>query len=433
METMTAIKASKFNLFFLHEGYQVGYNSYSDQFIMLEDMLYQMYDASFKKADFEELLEVHPEFHEHLYRNGFLIDSEIDEIERVKKASYAIDNDDSLFQLHINPTMNCNFKCWYCYETHIKDSKMDEPTIAKTESYIANIIGNNSNLKEFSLSWFGGEPLLYFHKVMVPILKSTYELTKPTNINFHSSMTTNGLLIDQKMIDICKQYNLNFFQITLDGDRERHDQVRFISEGRGSYDKIVANIILLAENRMNVNVRVNISPETLPGLNFIVNDFFGLDPMYHQHILFDFHKVWQVEGDIDDQINDSRTYFRSKGFKVSTGTHDTLVNSCYGDRRNHATINYNGEAFKCTARDFTTANSEGILIDGEIQWGEKYERRLQSKFKNKPCLECPILPLCGGGCSQHALENEGKDYCVHNFDMSKKISLVRNKFIDILN
>ena len=70
--------------------------------------------------------------------------------------------------------------------------------------------------------------------------------------------------------------------------------------------------------------------------------------------------------------------------------------------------------------------------DGTIVWNEKYEKRLNSKFKNPPCKECRILPICGGGCSQQAIEHEGIDYCVMNFDEDAKTSLVIDKFKSLL-
>jgi uncharacterized protein len=427
------MKASQFNLFFPHDGFHVGYNGYTDAFIILEPMLYDMYDASKRSNSFEELKEVHSDFYNNLVENGFVVEETIDEVDRVKQASIKIDNDLSRFELHINPTMNCNFKCWYCYETHIKDSKMDTNTIEHTKKFISRVLETQTGLKEFSLGWFGGEPLLYFKKVMVPILQYAYPACIERNVSFSSHMTSNGLLIDDEVIELCKEYNLHFFQITLDGNRERHDKVRFISEGKGSYDRIVANMKKLAENGLTVVARINISPETLFGVDDVLLDFSDLSAEVKKFIRFDLHKVWQIEEDIDDAINDKRIYFRSHGFKVTSGTHETVVNSCYGDHRNHATLNYNGEVFKCTARDFTHANSEGVLNEnGEIIWGPKYEKRLNSKFKNKPCLECAILPICGGGCTQQALENEGRDYCVNDFDENKKLQLVKNKFFEFL-
>jgi len=427
------MKVSQFNLFFPHEGYKIGYNSFTDEFIILEEMLYEMYDASRRSASFDELSQVHPEFYQLLCEKGFLVDPDIDEVQKVIEISRLIDNDETKFELHINPTMNCNFKCWYCYETHIKDSKMSAETITRTKALLAAIFEQKKQLREFHLGWFGGEPLLYFKKVMVPILEYAYEQAAQRGIQFDSAVTSNGLLVDELVIDYIKKCNLNFFQITLDGNRERHDKVRFISEGRGSYDAIVANMIRLAENQCVVNARINISPETLEGIRDIAADFYYASDEAKQYIYFDLHKVWQIEEDIEEEINDVRWYFREKGYKVRTGALNTFVESCYGDHRNHAVINYNGEMFKCTARDFTTKNSEGVLgEEGNILWNEKYEKRMSMKFRNKPCLECPIMPICGGGCTQQALDHEGIDYCVYDFDVNKKIQLVRTKFLEVL-
>ena len=109
------------------------------------------------------------------------------------------------------------------------------------------------------------------------------------------------------------------------------------------------------------------------------------------------------------------------------------MSSCYADKRYQATINYNGEVFKCTARDFTNNTGEGYLTtEGSVVWNEKYEKRLSSKFKNPPCKECRILPICGGGCSQQALESNGNDYCVLNYDEGIKTQVIINKFKELM-
>jgi uncharacterized protein len=411
----------------------VGFNSYTTEYIILEQMLYEMYDACFKQKSFEELTEVHPEFYDFLYEKGFLVDETLDELQRVKDYSHQIDNDETLYELHINPTMNCNFKCWYCYETHIKDSKMSQETITNTVKYVENIFHEKKQLKRFSLGWFGGEPLLYYKKVVLPILSSVHALSLKHGVMFSSAMTTNGLLIDEEVIETAKQYGLNFFQITLDGNRERHNKVRFISEERGSYDQIVSNIVSLARAGLDVLIRINCSAETFDGIKEIAADFLHVENETRQFIKFDFHAVWQEDQDIADVLFETRLYFRQMGFTVQSGSLNSVKDSCYGDHKNHATINYNGEVFKCTARDFTKANSEGLLdANGSISWNAKLEKRLHIKFQNKPCLECAILPICGGGCTQQALEHEGVDYCVNDFDEDKKRKIVINKFLETL-
>lgn len=428
------MKASRYNIFFDYKGSKIGFNSYTQEYILLDPVLIELYNVGLSKGNYSELKEVHPELYAFLGEQGFLVPNDLDEFERVKELSKKIDNDDTSFHLIINPTMNCNFKCWYCYETHIKDSKMDQTTIESTKRLIDKVIKTQKNIKSFHLSFFGGEPLLYFDKVIAQILPSAYELCANNHVQFTSSMTTNGLLINDNVIDISKKYGLRSFQITLDGNKEQHNKIRFISEERGSYNKIISNIILLAKANLIVNLRINCSPETFNGINEICKDLEVLSDEERSYINVDFHKVWQIEEDLSLELDITRDFFKKNGFQTSPSVSDSLVNSCYGDKRYQATLNYNGEVFKCTARDFKDNSGEGYLLDnGTIEWNERYEKRLNIKFENPPCKECVILPICGGGCTQQALENEGQDYCIYNFDEEEKKKQVIKKFEVVLS
>jgi len=426
---------SQFNTFFYHEDSMIGYNALTNEFIILKTELFELYQAAVNEKKISDLKNIHPSFYNYIKDKGFIINKNIDEIESVKNLVTSIDQNDKIYELIINPTMNCNFKCWYCYETHIKDSKMSSSTIDKVIAFINNIL-DNKNLKQFHLSWFGGEPLLYFDKTILPLLKKIYPAVKLKGIEFSSNFTTNGLLINQKILTDCSLFGVNHFQITLDGHRERHNKVRFVNKERGSYDEIVSNIKLVLKNKINVTVRLNISEDTLNDkLTEIINDFSDLTIQDKKFLNFSFHKVWQEEKNIENEMSKLINEFKTN--KLSTQTIDEVDhvrNSCYADKKNQATINYNGEVFKCTARDFKSENREGILQeDGSLLWDEKHDNRMNIKFKNKPCLTCKILPICNGSCSQLALESQDEDYCVHDFDEDKKTIVVKNMFLKALN
>ena len=424
------MKTSNFNSFFPYEDKIIGYNAYKNDFTILDPELYELFLAA-ERENIDELQQVHPDFYKHLNDKGFIIASDIDEIEQVKKLVHEIDQENNYsFHLIINPTMNCNFKCWYCYETHIKDSKMQELEIQKVLNYITRVL-NQQELKVFSLSWFGGEPLLYFNKTVLPILEKVSIQCKEKNIKLNSDFTTNGLLINQDLLDKCLKFGVNHMQITLDGHRERHNKVRFISKEKGSYDEIIKNIKLCLKNELYITCRLNISKETLEDIKEIVNDFSELDDKDRNYLNFSFNQVWQEKEDLHEEMVKAMTHFKENNFAVTYNKDvDTVRESCYADKRNQATINYNGEVFKCTARDFNSENKEGILQEeGMIEWNEKFDIRMNAKFKNPPCLECKILPICNGGCSQNAIENLGKDYCVNDFDENKKLDIVKNKFL----
>ena len=429
---MNIYKNSQFNVFFYHENKMIGYNGFTDEFLLLNPELHAIYDAISKTNEWSELKEVHPDFFNHLLKTGFIVSEDTNEVEKVKNVVREAEQEqEKSYILTINPTMNCNFKCWYCYETHIKASKMTLETIESVCNHVKWVLDTKPNLQQFTLSWFGGEPLLYFHKTVVPILEKIAPLFKTRNVNFSSGFTTNGFLIDQKTVDICKENNSAYFQITLDGHRERHNQVRYVSKERGSYDEIISNIRLCLKNEANVSVRVNVSEETLENVIKISEDFQGLSAKENEYLNFSFHEVWQEEKELTRDIQEVVNAFRDKGFNtLFQGVNiDTMRNSCYADKRNHATINYNGDVFKCTARDFESSSREGTLgLDGEITWNEIYEKRMNSKFKNAPCLSCKLLPVCNGGCTQQALEHN-EEYCLYDFDAERKTDIIRDKYL----
>ena len=422
-------KPSQFNTFFNKDDVFIGYNALSNQFILLDPLLYDLIVAGQKQKNFSELEQIHSDFYNLLISNGFLVNENVNEFDLVKSLSRQIDSDNTQFHLIINPTMNCNFKCWYCYETHIKDSKMDTSTIDAIINLVSSVVKNQIGLKRFIISFFGGEPLLYFDKVINPIIKRTTEICEESKVSVGGHITTNGLLINEKMLQDCQKYGISGFQITLDGNREQHNKVRYISEIRGSFDTIVDNIILSAKHNIYVNVRINCSDNTFEGISDILDSFSNISTLEKSYIVFDFHKVWQESVDISDKIAMAKAEFENKGFNISKSGAGTVIESCYADKKNQATINYDGEIFKCTARDFKTGTGEGRLKhDGTITWNEKYEKRLNSKFNNEPCKTCRVLPLCGGGCTQAAIEAGDGDYCVMGYDESLKTKLVQEKF-----
>lgn len=93
---------------------------------------------------------------------GAVVADDFDEVDALRKRIDEIDNNDSFLLLHINPTLDCNFRCWYCYENHIKGSCMTPETYGNVVKLVKNRIAKQPNLKYLQLSFFGGEPLLRF-------------------------------------------------------------------------------------------------------------------------------------------------------------------------------------------------------------------------------------------------------------------------------
>ncbi|GEM50724.1 radical SAM/SPASM domain-containing protein [Empedobacter brevis NBRC 14943 = ATCC 43319] len=427
------MKLSKFNTAVNYDEGIIYHNSFTNRFLLLDPFLYDLIKSIREKQDFDTLKEVHEDFYNALTEFGFILEDEVDELQKMRDLIDTIDNQDQYYHLIINPTMNCNFSCWYCYEKHEKKSQISDETIDKILRMIENIFIANPQMKAIVLSFFGGEPLLFYNKMSILMAKAK-QITDRYNKRLEIAITSNGLLINDDMIADLKQYNVAGFQITLDGNKSKHDLVRFVSKSRGSYDAIIDNIKKLARNQLVVTLRINYTKENLVDLEEVIDDLDELSMDDKRWISLSMQKVFQETNskDLADMVVNFREYATSKGIiHRSSVLADTVRNSCYADKVHQSVINYNADVYKCNARDFNQANKEGVLNEkGEIIWNEQHNKRLIPKMTNKPCLECSILPICGGGCSQMIVENVGRDYCVHNFDEESKKEVILNMFID---
>lgn len=404
------------------------YNALSDQYVVFKSTM--------------ELNNIEKQFDTELYRElikrKHLVDDRIDEITLLKDKIRQINSEDGYYDLIINPTLDCNFHCWYCYEKHIKGSKMDVLTLNKVKILIDNIIKEKKHLEYFHLSFFGGEPLMYFEKTVKPIIEHFSQVCQRKDVSYDISFTSNGYLFTEDMLPIFKQNKINFFQITLDGCEEEHNKVRFISRGKGSYDVILKNIKILLKEKMAVTLRINYTAKNINGVRSILNDLTDIDPEQKLYLSIDFQRVWQdgdLEYSIEDILVETMEIFKKGGFDVSRRRASTVERPCYADRECQVLINYNGDVFKCTARDFRPERREGFLNEnGEIIWeNDALEKRLNVKLKNEHCLSCRVAPLCCGGCSQQGLERK-KDYCLLEFDEQKKDQMIIDRLAEsILN
>lgn len=110
------MKYSQYNsLIPISEENTILYNATSDKFMILTHTALQEYNkganhvADNNPSLFAQLKEVHAIVDDHLY--------EVKEIRQIVRNAI---EDESTFELHVNPTLDCNFNCWYCYENHVK-------------------------------------------------------------------------------------------------------------------------------------------------------------------------------------------------------------------------------------------------------------------------------------------------------------------------
>ena len=152
--------------------------------------------------------------------------------------------------LHIAHT--CNLNCSYCFASqgkyHGERAVMDFETGKRALDFLIENSGKRHNLE---VDFFGGEPLLNFD-VVKRLVEYAREVEKKHNKNFRFTLTTNGVLIDDDVIDFANREMSNVV-LSLDGRREIHDRFRVDYAGNGSFDKIVPKFQRLVESRGGKN------------------------------------------------------------------------------------------------------------------------------------------------------------------------------------
>lgn len=426
------MKYSIYNSFIhINAQHSLLYNAMSDKFLILTSDLADKYRTSGIK---EIPTDTNDLFYQRLIQEKFLVETEKNESDLLKEITWRTDNDDSIYILTINPTLDCNFKCWYCYENHIPQSVMNEDMLSALRKHIKDML-EQKEIRIFVLSFFGGEPLLAFEENVKPLIDYTQNLCMEKGIQLRISFTTNGYLLTRERIEQLENYPISSFQITLDGDRKTHDKVRKTREGNGSYNIIQAHVRLLLERHIQVTLRINYTAHNIKACAAIAEDLSTINDNEKPYLHIDLQHVWQdSENNIDKEVRALKKIFYNYGLRARVPLSDHVRVPCYADKRNECVINYNGDVFKCTARDFTPENRYGHLqADGTIIWeGDRHERHMHTAFTSNTCATCRIAPLCKGGCAQTRMDYEGQtDYCLYNHDEQLKDKVILDRFEEL--
>ena len=152
--------------------------------------------------------------------------------------------------LHIAHT--CNLNCSYCFASQGKyhgDRAVMSYEVGKRA--LDFLIENSGTRHNLEVDFFGGEPLMNFD-VVKQLVAYARSIEKEHNKNFRFTLTTNGMLIDDDVIDFANRECSNVV-LSLDGRKEIHDRFRVDYAGNGSFDKIVPKFQKLVEAREGKN------------------------------------------------------------------------------------------------------------------------------------------------------------------------------------
>lgn len=173
---------SRYTYFFKSKDKHFLYNSLSNS---LAELGQEDYELLNKMKD-NHLSLTDKELEKQLRKLKVIVDNDKDEINKIKYLNLLNRNENRKLILTINPTLACNFNCPYCFENEHSNIYMHDLVEEKIILFIKKHIG----LKALDVTWFGGEPLLAFDRI-VSMTKKMQNL----GLNYKAGMITNGYLI----------------------------------------------------------------------------------------------------------------------------------------------------------------------------------------------------------------------------------------------
>ena len=171
---------SKYNRLFNHGERYFLYNSLSNSFGELDKDSYLTISRFINNGNLEVLGKT---LYEQLVKMKALVRNDQDEMNKIKYLTLLKRNNNEGLILTINPTLACNFACSYCFEKQHQNIFMSDAI----ENKIVNFISQHENAKLLNVTWFGGEPLLAFNRIV-----SLTRKMQALGLKYKAGMITNG-------------------------------------------------------------------------------------------------------------------------------------------------------------------------------------------------------------------------------------------------
>lgn len=191
----------------------------------------------------EEMQEIYGDIRE-LEENGTLFSEDVykDGVIDFKKRQTVV----KALCLHI--AHDCNLACKYCFagEGEYKgDRSLMSYEVGKKA--LDFLVANSGSRRNLEVDFFGGEPLMNFD-VVKKLVAYGREIEKEKDKNFRFTLTTNGVLLNDDIIEFANK-EMDNIVLSIDGRKEVHDYMRPFKNGAGSYDLIIDKFKKVAESR----------------------------------------------------------------------------------------------------------------------------------------------------------------------------------------
>jgi uncharacterized protein len=355
-------------------------------------------------------------------------------------------------ELILEVTQVCNFRCKYCcYSEHYSNTRshgkgqMDMATAKlAVDYYMDNFykVRQRNPFRNPTIAFYGGEPLVNYELIEKVV---EYVRNKFSNVNFDFTITTNGLLLTDKIMDFFVENNFSII-VSLDGGQENHDRNRRKADGSESFSDVFFNIERFRKRysdyeRFGISVCVDYRTDLIKLEKFIEeNQLFILSLAYITDLESDYYQQFTFEEKTkfdQDLLFLKEKYFElSKNNKLLYSQRSLLLSlfafgylefACHPvmDEGRHSCLPYTGSCIP-GEKLYTTVDGLFHMCEkasnhfsiGNVEQGMDYGKIVQllnafNQFAGK-CSRCDISRFCNICLGRATCGNEIKlpeGYC----------------------
>lgn len=341
-----------------------------------------------------------------LCEQGFLLKDDIDETAVFHHWKRQHVYDSSTVKSKVLVTRQCNNRCRYCI-LDPEAGHMSAAVARAMDNFYIDII-NERSPKSVSDDYLGGEPLLN-PGVILESASRRFHYCRGKGVEYSFSITTNGTLINSDLIAKMQGIGLSGIRVSMAGPAPIHDALRPSKENGKTYDRIIKNL-----DAISGQVRINIECQYDSGSQ----DYYSIPEMLDEfrergivieNIAFTPILRSRKEDSYESGMGDPRIalfLMQEANKRGYPQFEEPPASACIADFQSKLVFDTDGSIIPCPS-----------VQGGEMAYGhvnKEIDFILESQKLNRvlpeKCIEeCPILPICLGGCRLQALINE-KDF-----------------------
>ena len=326
--------------------------------------------------------------------------------------------------LHVAHT--CNLNCEYCFASqgkyHGERALMSFEVGKRALDFLIENSGTRRNLE---VDFFGGEPLMNWD-VVKELVSYARVQEKIHNKNFRFTLTTNGILVDDDVIEFCNKEMSNVV-LSLDGRKEVHDRLRVDYQGRGSYDIIVPKFQEFVKRRNGKNYYMR-GTFTHNNVDFTKDIFHMADLGFTElsmepvvcspddasalteadlPILFEQYEILAKEMIKRKKEGNGFTFYHYMLDLTHGPCIYKRISGC-GSGTEYMAVTPTGDLYPCHQFVGDTKYLLGNIWDGVSNTEIQNEFKLCNAYARPECIDCWAKLYCSGGCAANSYHASGK-------------------------